>query len=429
MAEFQGVEGIEYDTDLAGDFSDLIAPPYDVINPALAKSLRDKNPHNVVRIILPEAEAPADRYETAGRLVADWIKSGILVRSERAFYVIEQRFEVEKRQMVRTAVLGRTRLAPWGENGVYPHEVTLPRPKADRLKLYRATGLQPGPVFALFEDKAGRVGDILRRVKSSPPWRSGDGPEGARESVWKITDSETICSLTEGCAGESFFVADGHHRYETALAYKRELSAAGSLTADHPANFVLTAAVPFDDEGLLILPTHRLLRLPSRWDAEKALEALAEDYHIESRQALDVESFDAASPEGIGIYAAGTFRLLVMKPQTRRAFRREAGELLADLNVYEVRRKVLTRFFDDVDLAVAAEHITYTHEVADAVAAVDSGDSQVAIILRPLTVRAMAAVAAAGKTMPPKSTYFYPKIPTGVALKPLTHGGREGCGQ
>jgi len=419
MADFQPLCGIEYNTDIAGDFEELISPPYDVIDRKMRRRFAEKSPYNIVRLILPEPSDGLDRYQAAGRLVKEWLDRGVLVKSGRAFYVLEQRFEMGGAELVRTAIIGRVRLGPWRENGVYPHEVTLPKPKADRLNLYRATRLQPGPVFSLFEDKGAKAAEILRRLKTSPPYRTVRGPEGTTDRVWKITDGKTTAALVKVCAEERFFVADGHHRYETALAYRDEIASRRSLPPQHPANFVLTAAVPFDDPGLVILPTHRLLKFADPDIMAKALRALEEDYLVDNEDNIDEESMASRLPGAIAVYTGGEWYVLRMKEETRESFRKEAGELMAGLNVYEVRKRVLNRFFDDVDEAVASERITYTHDLHDAIRGVDRKTSDAAVILSPLSVRTMAQVARAGRTMPPKSTYFYPKMPTGVVLKPL----------
>jgi uncharacterized protein (DUF1015 family) len=351
--------------------------------------------------------------------VERWKAEKAIVRSRAAFYVIEQTFEIGGRRLVRTGVLGQARLAPWGKGGIFPHEVTLPKPKEDRLRLYRATGVAPGPSFSLFEDAGGKVRAAMGEIKAANPYWTADGPEGSSDRVWKVTDGATIKGIEEAVAGEKFFIADGHHRYETALAYREELAAKGALAAGHPANFVLMCAVAFDDPGLVVLPTHRLLHLASQGTAQEGLRALEADYTIVRVASLDGFARGGAMPAGIAIYAGGGTYLLRMKGQARAAFVREAGEVMAGINTYEVLEKVLPRFFEDVGRAVAAEEVKYTHDLGEAAARVDSGASQAAVVLAGITVRQIAEVASMGRTMPPKSTYFYPKLPTGVAIKPL----------
>ncbi len=413
------ISGLEFNGNVAGPLARVISPPYDVIDEKQRKVLAARSPYNIVRLILPEAAAGMDKYAAAGALVRKWTSEGALVRTAPALYVIEQRFEVEGRELVRTAVLGEMRLSRWREAGVYPHEVTLPKPRADRLNLYRAARVQPGPVFSLFEDAGGAIASAVAEVKSAPPYREADGPEGAFDRVWKVSDAAArrLCDLF---AKESFFIADGHHRYETALAYRDEVAGGKPLADDHPANFVLMAAVAFDDPGLVMLPTHRLLCGDGEASVTDALDALSRDYDVTRGATVDdLKRVTAAPGASLGIYAGARSALVEMKSNARESFAREAGDLMAGLNVYEALERVLPRFFRDVKAAIAEEAVRYTHDFAEALARVDSGACRAAVILSPIAVRQMAAVASAGRTMPPKSTYFYPKLPTGVVVKPL----------
>ena len=418
MAEFIALDGLEYDDVKAGPLDGVLSPPYDVVDEPLRRTLSLRSPYNIVHLILPQAGAGRDAYQAAAAILQDWRGGGVLRPAGRALYLLEQDFEVSGRRLVRTALLGRIRLSPWREGGVYPHEVTLPKPKADRLNLYRATHVQPGPVFALFEDRQGAAAALAGEVKAAGVRREVDGPEGAHDRIWKVTDARTIALFEKAMVRARFFIADGHHRYETALAYREELAAGRRLPDDHPANFIMTAAVPFGDPGLVILPTHRLVKAAGR-DVESAVQSLREDYDVALSDASRVEAVMRPSASTIALYAAGQWRVLTLKKGPREALVAEAGRLMADLNVYEARRLVLSRFFDDVDEAVAREKIRYTHEIAEAVSRVDSGEFDAGVVLAPVSVEVMAAVAAEGLTMPPKSTYFYPKIPTGVALNPL----------
>ncbi len=420
MVEFRALEALEYSEE-AGAFEDLISPPYDVIDAAARAKLAAKNAHNIVHVILPEASGGMDKYAAAGALVKRWRSDGVLVAGGRAFYVIEQTFASGGKKRVRTALLGQARLAAWREGGIHPHEVTLPKPRADRMNLYKATGVVPGPCFSLFEDAQGTVRALVEKIKTRSPYRVADGPEGSYDRIWKVTGEEETAAITEAFEGEDFFIADGHHRYETALAYRDELAKAGKLADSHPANFVLMGVVPFDDAGLVMLPTHRLLCLEGERSVTESMEALASDYEMEKVESLEAFSrVDEQAPAPIALYDGKASYLLKMKAASRRAFVAEAGEVMAGLNVYEAREKVMGKFFGDVAGAIAAEHVKYTHSVQEALEAVDRKTCAAALILSPISVRQMAEVASAGRTMPPKSTYFYPKLPTGVAIKPLT---------
>jgi len=418
VVDFKPLQGLEFDTAVAGDFGSLISPPYDVVNATLRQKLVAANQYNIVRITLPEAQGDLDRYAAAAKLAQDWQARGVLKQGPLAFYVVEQRFASHHIEYTRTAIGGHLRLAPWREGGVYPHEVTLPRPKADRLSLYRSTRMQHGPVFSLFEDAGGAISRIVGRVKSGQVYREAEGPEGSYDRVWRVTDAGTLDELQKLFAKEKFFIADGHHRYETALAYRNEVASGKALPADHPANFVLMFAVPFDDPGVVILPTHRLLCLDGDATA-MGLGALSADYEIRDATLEDLGDVCSTPCETIGLYYCGGMHLLRMKEASREGFRGAVGELMADLNVFEVKEKVLPAFFSNVSAAIDQERIKYTHDLAEATSRIDAGECAVALVLAPITVRQMAKIASAGRTMPPKSTYFYPKLPTGVVMKAL----------
>lgn len=415
MPDFLALDGLEYNTRKAGPLDSLLAPPYDVISDGSRRALAERSRYNIVHLIVPEPAEGLDRYEAAGVLLGRWRAEGVLVPSGRAFFLLEQRFEVAGEELSRTALIGRVRLGPWRESGIYPHEFTLPRAKEDRLNLYRAAKVQPGPVFTLFEDSKSAVSSLMNGLKGAPPLYALEGPEGARDRVWKVTDAASVAALEEALGGERLFVADGHHRYETALAYRNEAAATAALPADHPANFVLAAAVPFCDPGLRILPTHRLLRMEGRPSLADALKALERDYSIESAGETDRRFLTDPSTGAIALYTPGTWHRLQPRETGGAAAPGAAGRL----NVSEVRERVLARFFDDVERAIAEERIAYTHEIDEAVALVDAGACDAAVILAPLSIEEMTAVAAAGEVLPPKSTYFYPKIPTGLVLNPL----------
>jgi uncharacterized protein (DUF1015 family) len=416
MTEFKALDGIEYDVAKAGDLADLLSPPYDVISADARKLLADRSPNNIIHLLIPQAEGSLDRYEAAGRLIDRWRAEGVLADAGKAFYILEQSFRLHGESHVRTALLGRIRLGAWRESGVYPHEVTLPRPKADRLNLYRAARVQPGPIFTLAEDRDHVVADVMDRVRNTAPSREADGPEEAHDRIWKISDADTIAELEAAFSDEPLFIADGHHRYETALAYRNELAEASGLAADHPANFVLAAVVPMADPGLFMLPTHRLLKIDDPAAVDKAIAALEADYVVTRIEGANEAAFASTDT---ALYANGACYTLAMREEAARRLEGELGAVMAPLNVNTALRIILPRFFTDVQAAIDEERIAYTHEMTEAAASVDAGEADVALLMAPLPVETVAAVSRGGATLPPKSTYFYPKLPTGVVLNPL----------
>src|SRR5205809_2586108 len=265
MADIRAFRAFRYDLGRVGALGDVVAPPYDVIDPALQQALYDRSPYNVVRLILNKEE-PTDteannRYTRAAGCLRDWQREDILVQdSARALYVYHQEFEVEGQRFTRKGFMTRVRLEPFGTGRIYPHEETLAGPKADRLKLFRATAMNLSQIFGLFPDPDGTVQAKLdAAVGRALPLQATDHL-GVVSKLWPVTDQQVVSAVTGLMGPKPIFIADGHHRYETALKYLEEKKQAGEVTSpDHPANFVLMMLVSMHDPGLIILPTHRLV--------------------------------------------------------------------------------------------------------------------------------------------------------------------------
>src|SRR5437763_3367007 len=277
MAEVQAFRAFRYDLGRVGTLSDVIAPPYDVIDPALQRALYDRSPYNVVRLILNQ-ENPTDtehdnRYTRAARTLKSWQQDNILVQdSARALYVYHQDFEVEGRRYTRKGFMARVRLEKFGAGRIYPHEETMSGPKADRLKLFRATAMNLSQIFGLFPDPEGAVQAKLdAAVGRALPIQATDHL-GVVSKLWPVTDQQVVSAVTGLMGQRPIFIADGHHRYETALHYLDERRQAGEVRdADAASNFVLMMLVRMNDPGLVILPTHRLVSgLPNLTAAQLA---------------------------------------------------------------------------------------------------------------------------------------------------------------
>src|SRR5262245_42932945 len=262
MADIRAFRAHRYDLGRVGALSNVVAPPYDVIDAELQQALYDKSPNNVIRLILNK-ETPADsdsdnRYTPSAATLRDWLRDDILVQdSARSLYVYHQDFEVEGRRYTRKGFLARVRLEPFGSGRIYPHEETLAGPKADRLKLFHATHMNLSPVFGLYPDPKSEVMTELEKATArSLPLEAVDHL-GVTSKPWPIHAQHTLSSVTGLLGPRPIFIADGHHRYETGLRYLEERCAAGEVRDDEaPANFILMMLVSMSDPGLVILPTH-----------------------------------------------------------------------------------------------------------------------------------------------------------------------------
>ena len=390
MAEVTPFRALRY----AGGLDGVVAPPYDVISPAQRDELMAASPHNAVRLILPEVP-----YGEVAGLVARWVAEGVLRRDEApALMAWTQTFELGGARHERRTLLAAVGLEPYERRVVRPHERTHAGPKEDRLRLVRAARVNLSPVFGLYPDAAGAVWAAAR--VEGEPWSEVTDPEGTVHRVWVLDDPARAEAVRAAMADRWILIADGHHRYETALAYSRERPSADRVM------FGLTA---LEDPGLVVLPTHRVLQ---EWPdgAAARFDASPEGSLDELLAAL------AAAPEdrpAFGLVRPDGAALLVGGPLDGAS----PGEAL-DTAVLE--REILVPALGADQAALGARGVlSYEKEAARAWDRVREGDAAAALILRPVSKAGVARVAEAGETMPQKSTYFHPKLLTGVAFLPL----------
>lgn len=402
----------------------VLAPPYDVISPAQRRQLLEADPFNIVRVDLGPTPTPPEWYAEAAEILARWIAAGVLVREERlVLYGYQQHFTLaDGHRRVRTGFLGRVRLVEWGQ-GIHRHEHTRVGPRADRLRLMQATQAQLSPVFGLYRDPEG----ALRRWLEPPaqPWYDGVDAEGVRHIFWPLDDPAAVAALVEGMRPKEVVIADGHHRYETALAYRAERRRTeGDPPTPQPYDYVLMYLTALEDPGLAILPTHRVLSHVPDWDRNRFLASCAQDFDL---LPLQDGSLGAAAAEA----ARGTVALglelgpggaWVLRLKDLQRARRAAGPAadLAELDVCVLQNLILAPLLGITpELLATGELVHYTIHEEEARAAVRRGEAQAAFILNPTRLDQVWQAACRGVTMPQKSTYFYPKLSTGLVINPL----------
>jgi uncharacterized protein (DUF1015 family) len=416
MAEIQPLRAVHYDTTVAGPLDRLTAPPYDVIDPALRRELVSRSPHNVVEIDLPVGEDP---YGHAGELWESWQMEGILRHdSEPALWALEQTYTAPGGDRhTRRGFFARVRVTDYGPGLIRPHERTHPAAKQDRLELMRATRANLSPIFSLYRDPAAEAWRALAPSLEEEPWGEVTDDDGTVHRMWRVTDAGVIDGVQGALADRELLIADGYHRYETARTYADEVGGEG----DH--RYVLMCLVSMSDPGLTVFPTHRLVGRLEDDRRARLEEELQREFEVDE---IDPER---VVPEG-GNGGAPTYGYL---DQRGRSLRLRLGSpeavdrVLADHSpsYRSLDTAVLEKLVLEDTLGLTEDDIShqrglaYARDLDQARELLGTGDYELAFLLRPTPIEQVEAVAEAGETMPPKSTYFYPKLLSGLLFNSL----------
>lgn len=424
MATIYPTASIHY-TKSAGDPSQLLAPPYDVIDDDAARTLRDLSPYNAVRLILPEGKAPA-RYQLAASRLRRWLTEGVLARSDKdALYLYRQEFSHAGSSVARTAILTALELTGFDQGEVLPHERTHAAPKKDRLALMKACRAQLSPVFAIAPDPKGQLQELVARADTDAPILMARTPDDIRHTLWRVPKA-VEAPLLRAAAAPAFLIADGHHRYETALQLARDLPERAA------AGRVLAAVVGEYDPGLIVQATHRRLTgLPADWlerltvafeveSGPEAPDALAAEVGRRGGAAIGVLTTDATIPtadarSGTAPPRRPSFLLRARPASIDAAQLLPAEERLACILFDRLILHALTR--QDAEAAVRSARLSYHQDPAEAAATTEGRGA--AFLLPPVGLEDLWDVAREGKRLPAKSTYFTPKIPSGLMLRPI----------
>jgi uncharacterized protein (DUF1015 family) len=418
MADVQPFPALHYDLARVGSLQAVAAPPYDVIDDALRAELVSRSPFNVVEIDLPRGGPDEDPYSHAASTLEDWELEGILRQDrEPSLWALTQDYTaLDGSSATRHAILARVRVEDYGPGRVRPHERTQPGPKQDRLELTRATRFNLSPIFSLTSTDGwphveGAMGD--------DPWGEVTDDDGTVHRVWRITDTAMHEAVAAAFADAELLIADGHHRYETARTYRDEIGGGG------PHNYTLMALTSLDDPGLTVFPTHRLISGLAD-DAEKR-EHLGEGLRelFEVTEVSDVE-LDPSGEEGVGVfgYIDGHHPPLRLRLKDAAELDRMLGdhpEPYRRLDVAILETLVLTGILGLSEQDIADKRgIGYAKSIPEVTAQLNGGGYDAAFILRPTPIEQVREIAAAGEAMPPKSTYFFPKILSGIVFNPLS---------
>jgi uncharacterized protein (DUF1015 family) len=438
VPEIRPFRGLRFEPDSVGDLANVVSPPYDVISPAQQRALIARDPHNVVRLDLPADELgdqPDDRYRRAARTFAAWRSDGSFRKDPRpSLYVYEQTYKVPGTEIQRTqrGFFGRLRLEPFGPDaGVLPHERTLSGPKEDRYKLLRATGANFSPVVGLYADPTGNASRVLAQIARSAPTIDLVDDDGVGHRLWVVPNDDAeggpVARLIATAGAKPITIADGHHRYETALRYRDERRMSRSCEEDPAFDYLLMLFLETTAEPLTVLPTHRVVRGLGDTGVASLWAGLVDLFDVERVASAELEARFGTVASIVG--GSGRFGLWTRLGGAILSARRDAfaarlpagGEALRRLDVALLQVALERLCGIDPAATAAGGRVAYTKSAAEAIQWVDAEEdgSDAAFLVEPTPVADIAEVAAAGDVMPQKSTYFYPKPVTGLVINPL----------
>ena len=437
MVNVSAFRGIRYDLAQVGSLSDVIAPPYDVIAPNFQESLYKQHPANVIRLILnrqePGDESGDERYERAAKYLRQWQREGVFfTENESALYVYHQQFDYAGQTFVRRGFMGRLQLEPFGEGQVYPHEETHSAAKADRLKLFNATKCNLSQIFGIYPDESNHAQQLLESaIVGVTPLEATDHL-GVLHRLWPVTDVKVIAEVSSAMADLPMYVADGHHRYETGCNYRQQMMEQEQIGPDHPANFVLTMCVSMNDPGMIVLPTHRLLRGVSPVSVDQLTSSLSSHFELmpgpagADSAAAVWEEIEVEDQQGmIGLFCAAGDQWVLARVNEAGITRLQ--EISSDqssdwcgLGVSILHRLILDDLLGLTNLP-KPDYVHLVDEVIDGLAAGDEDGAAygLAALVMPATLDHIRQISQNGERMPAKSTYFYPKLLSGLVINPI----------
>ena len=420
MAEIEPLRALRYDPARTGGLQDVVAPPYDVIDDEQRAALEERSPYNIVRVDLPRGGE--DRYELAAAEFAGWRSGGVIVQDRSpALWALAQDYTgPDGRHHTRRGVFAAVRIEDYGAGRVRPHERTHPGPREDRLRLTRATKANLSPIFSLFSDPTGAAWGAIQPTVEGPPWAETTDDDETVNRLWRVGNEDVVRSVRDAVRGTELLIADGHHRYETARVYAEEIGGDGAH------RFVLMCLVALEDPGLTVFPTHRLVRGLSSEQQVALSQALQRDFELEPLD--DPSQLAPPSSDQIRIgYIDAHFRkpwsLTLKDPAIADAALADHAEPYRRLDTAVLEALILKGALGMTDEDI--DHLNglgYARDFDQALEAVLDAEYDAAFFMAPTPVERVQAVAAAGESMPPKSTYFFPKILTGLLFNPLMDG-------
>lgn len=422
MAEIKAFKGMRY-TEMGGELNALVCPPYDIISDAQREDYIDKNPNNIIRLELPKGGE--DRYSKAGDTLKQWLDEDILAcDGEDSLYVYEMLFTANGARRSLKGFVTLVKLTDFSEGIVLPHEETLSKAKQDRFDLMSETFCNFSQIYSLYMDEDNSVYSKVDGCSNGDPDMEVTDGDGTVHRMWRISDGQIISKLTADFSDKKLYIADGHHRYETALNFHKSLCAAGKAAHGDPSGYIMMMLVNMENPGLVVFPTHRIVRDLPEFDIEKILGECKNYFTIaeapdEGRMQAALNKAYDDGKKTFALYA-GSGKCYVMTLKDENTVRRllpDMSEAYCGLDVTVLHSLVLERIFGiDKENMANQKNLSYTRSREEALQAVDMGGADCSFILNPTKVSEIRDVAAASEKMPQKSTYFYPKLITGLVM-------------
>jgi uncharacterized protein (DUF1015 family) len=422
MTKVKPFKALSYNQDKIQDLSKVVCPPYDIISPSRQQYLHDLDPHNFIRIILGKDTPGEDKYKRAAGYLNQWLENKIMVcDTEPAIYVYAQDYKIKGENRSRLGFIALLRL-PDKHASVFGHERTSLPPKEDRLKLLRSTQANLSPIFVVFGDKRRIVSLMLKEyISDKTPFIDIVDDEKNTHKVWRVTDPGILKKIQASMEGENIFIADGHHRFEVACAFKDEmLQKTSNYSGEEDFNYTLAYFTNTDMHGLCILPVHRLVTLGRTIDTENLILMLKEHFDLEEIKHKDkIRFFFLLEKAGMHEHVIGMYkdsRQWLVRLKNIKILDRVMGDRppeFRQLDAAIFNQMILNRL---ISSGTEEAEIVYTHNANDVLEAVDRNPASIGFLLNPARIEQITSVALSGEKMPPKSTYFYPKVLSGLVI-------------
>lgn len=422
MAKVLPFRALRYDLEKAGDLKSLLSPPYDIVSPEEQRRLEERNPFNVIRLELPQGE---DRYQKAGLLLEDWEKSGILREDgQDCFYLYEEEFAYRNEVCRVSGLIGRVALEDFSKGVILPHEETLSKAKEDRLNLMRETFCNFSPIYSLYYDPEKAVASILEAVMNEEPALECTTDDGVIHRLWSLEDGPRAQAIVRAFRDKKLYIADGHHRYETALKFKEEVRFSNCpQETREAASYCMMLLTDMEHPGLKVFPTHRMVHGIADFEPTVVLSVASNFFEVTKMKAPATLERELNLRENtVAFYCGGDYYFLLKRKDSVdvHTVLPDRSEAYCNLDVTALHTLLLEPALGISQEKLAAQtNLTYTRDMKEAIDGVQTGQFQCAFFLNPTKVTEIRDVALAGEKMPQKSTYFYPKPVTGMVVNKI----------